>query len=145
MYIDLDNFKYYNDTFGHGVGDIILTGMARIFQQEVGDHGFVTRYGGDEFLITVYTDDMAYAGQIAKNIYSQIEQEDGFADAIRRKLGRKIDIPAEHQISCSIGISGRKSLMSEEELERMVKEADQVLYDVKNAGKGVYRFYARSS
>lgn len=145
MYIDLDNFKYYNDTFGHGIGDIILTGMAQIFQKEVGDHGFVTRYGGDEFLITVYTDDMAYAGQIAKNIYSQIEREDGFAAAIRRKLGRKIDIPAEHQISCSIGISGRKSLMSEDELEKMVKEADQVLYDVKNAGKGVYRFYAHSS
>ena len=35
--------------------------------------------------------------------------------------------------------------MSEDELEKMVKEADQVLYDVKNAGKGVYRFYAHSS
>lgn len=145
MYIDLDNFKYYNDTFGHGVGDIILTGMARIFQQEVGNHGFVTRYGGDEFLITVYTDDMAYAGQIAENIYSQIEREGGFAAAIQCKLGRNVSIPVEHQISCSIGISGRKSLMSEDELEKMVKEADQVLYDVKSAGKGVYRFYARSS
>lgn len=142
MYIDLDNFKYYNDTFGHNVGDIILTGMADIFQREVGRYGFVTRYGGDEFLITVYTDDMVYVGQLAKNIYSQIEREDGFADAIQHKLGKKIDIPREHQISCSIGISGRKALMSEEELEKMVKEADQVLYDVKNAGKGVYKFYA---
>lgn len=33
MYIDLDNFKFYNDTFGHGVGDIILTGMSQIFLQ----------------------------------------------------------------------------------------------------------------
>lgn len=145
MYIDLDNFKYYNDTFGHGVGDIILKGMARIFQKEVGDHGFVTRYGGDEFLITVYTDNKAYVSQIAKNIYSQIEREGGFVAAIRRKIGKNIDIPIEHQISCSIGISGRKSLMSEAELERIVKEADKVLYDVKNAGKGVYKFYARSS
>lgn len=144
MYIDLDNFKYYNDTFGHNVGDIILTGMADIFQQEVGQQGFATRYGGDEFLITVYTDDMAYAGQLAKNIYSQIEREDGFAAAIQSKLGRNIDIPKEHQISCSIGISGRKALMSEDELEKMVKEADQVLYDVKNGGKGVYKFYAVS-
>lgn len=145
MYIDLDNFKYYNDTFGHNVGDIILTGMAEIFQKEVGKHGFVTRYGGDEFLITVYTDDMAFVGQLAKNIYSQIEREDGFAAAIRHKLGRNVEIPKEHQISCSIGISGRKALMSEDELEKMVKEADQVLYDVKNAGKGVYKFYALTS
>lgn len=144
MYIDLDNFKYYNDTFGHGVGDIILIGMAEIFQKEVGNHGFVTRYGGDEFLITVYTDDMAYVGRLAKNIYAQIAHEDGFVGAIRRKLGKNIDIPKEHRISCSIGISGRKALMSEDELERVVKEADQVLYDVKNAGKGVYKFYALS-
>ena len=94
MYIDLDNFKYYNDTFGHGVGDIILKGMARIFQKEVGDHGFVTRYGGDEFLITVYTDNKAYVSQIAKNIYSQIEREGGFVAAIRRKIGKNIDIPS---------------------------------------------------
>lgn len=48
-------------------------------------------------------------------------------------------------VSCSIGISGR-ALMSEDELEKMVKEADQVLCDVKNAGKGGGdRFYARSS
>ncbi len=145
MYIDLDNFKYYNDTFGHGVGDIILTGMADIFQKEVEDKGFVTRYGGDEFLITLYSDDEVCAGQLAKDIYAQVEQQDGFSATVRRKLGKRIDIPKEHQISCSIGISSRKALTSEEELEKMVKEADKVLYDVKKAGKGAYKFYALSS
>ncbi|MDE7204098.1 MAG: hypothetical protein K2O91_19905 [Lachnospiraceae bacterium] len=42
------------------------------------------------------------------------------------------------------GISSRKALMSEDELEKMVKEADQMLYDAKNAGKGVYKFYTLS-
>ena len=144
MYIDLDNFKYYNDTFGHGVGDIILTGMAEIFQKEVGEKGFVTRYGGDEFLITLYTDDEACAGQLAKDIYDRVGQEDGFSKAVQKKLGKRIDIPKAHQISCSIGISSRKSLSSEAELEKMVKEADKVLYDVKKAGKGSYKFYALS-
>lgn len=145
MYIDLDNFKYYNDTFGHGVGDIILTEIAAIFQEEAGGNGFVTRYGGDEFLITLYTNDRGYVEQLAKNIYSRIAQKEGFAAAVQHKLEKKIDIPKEHQVSCSIGISSRKILLSEEELEKLVKEADQVLYDVKNAGKGVYKFYARSS
>ena len=144
MYIDLDNFKYYNDTFGHGVGDIILIGMAEIFQREVENKGFVTRYGGDEFLITLYTEDEACAGELARGIYDQVEQEDGFAKAVQKKLGKKIHIPKEHQISCSIGISSRKALASEEELEKMVKEADKVLYDVKKAGKGSYKFYALS-
>ena len=40
MYIDLDNFKHYNDTFGHGVGDIILIEMAKIFSDEVNHQGF---------------------------------------------------------------------------------------------------------
>ena len=141
MYIDLDNFKFYNDTFGHGVGDIILTGMSQIFRKETGENGFVTRYGGDEFLITVYTDDLSHVEQLAKNIYSDIEQEGGFMGVIRAKLGKSVDIPAEHRISCSIGISSRKLLGSEEELENMVKEADKVLYDVKKSGKATYKFY----
>ena len=118
--------------------------MAEIFQKEVGEKGFVTRYGGDEFLITLYTDDEACAGQLAKDIYDRVGQEDGFSKAVQKKLGKRIDIPKAHQISCSIGISSRKALSSEEELEKMVKEADKVLYDVKKAGKGSYKFYALS-
>ena len=145
MYIDLDNFKFYNDTFGHGVGDIILTGMSQIFCKETGENGFVTRYGGDEFLITVYTDDLSCVEQLAKNIYSDIEQAGGFMGTIWAKLGKRVEIPQEHQISCSIGISSRKLLGSEEELENMVKEADKVLYDVKKSGKAAYKFYAAGS
>ena len=68
MYIDLDNFKHYNDTFGHGVGDIILIEMAKIFSDEVNHQGFATRYGGDEFLITLYMDDKEYVEEIAQDI-----------------------------------------------------------------------------
>ncbi len=142
MYIDLDNFKYYNDTFGHNIGDVILTEMADIFQEKVGKDGFVTRYGGDEFLITLYSQDHAYTERLAKNIYSQIEQEEGFSHVISRKLGKEIQIPKEHRISCSIGISSLQTALSEEALEKVVKEADKVLYDVKKEGKGTYRFYA---
>lgn len=142
MYIDLDNFKHYNDTFGHGVGDIILIEMAKIFQEEVGREGFVTRYGGDEFLITLYTDDKCYIEQLAERIYDRIELADGFMAAVRNKLGKQVVIPKENQISCSIGISSTKELHSEEALEKVVKEADKALYDVKKSGKGIYKFYA---
>ncbi len=145
MYIDLDNFKYYNDTFGHNIGDVILVEMADIFQKEVGKDGFVTRYGGDEFLITLYNQDDAYTEQLAKNIYRQIEFEEGFAHVIGSKLGKEVQIPKEHRVSCSIGISSLRTVLSEEELEKVVKEADKVLYDVKKEGKGTYRFYPLSS
>lgn len=51
MFIDLDNFKYYNDTFGHHVGDVILISMADVFRRVIAARGIVSRYGGDEFLI----------------------------------------------------------------------------------------------
>jgi diguanylate cyclase (GGDEF)-like protein len=142
MYIDLDNFKYYNDTFGHGVGDIILIEMANIFSDEVGEDGFVTRYGGDEFLITLYYDDRQQVEQLARNIYSRIAEADGFTDVVTEKIGKTINISDQHRISCSIGISSVESLADDEQIEKVVKEADKVLYDVKKSGKGVYRFYA---
>ena len=145
MYIDLDNFKYYNDTFGHNIGDVILVEMADIFQEEVGNDGFVTRFGGDEFLITLYSQDNLRTEQLAKNIYRQIELGEGFAHVISGKLGKEVQIPKEHWISCSIGISSLRAVLSEDALEKVVKEADKVLYDVKKEGKGTYRFYARTS
>ena len=145
MYIDLDNFKYYNDTFGHNIGDVILVEMADIFQEEVGNDGFVTRFGGDEFLITLYSQDNLRTEQLAKNIYRQIELGEGFAHVISGKLGKEVQIPKEHWISCSIGISSLRAVLSEDALEKVVKEADKVLYDVKKEGKGTYRFYPLSS
>lgn len=141
MYIDLDNFKHYNDTFGHGVGDIILIEMAKIFSDEVNHQGFATRYGGDEFLITLYMDDKEYVEEIAQDIYRRIDAADGFMDVIRDKLGKTVYIPKEQQISCSIGICSVAGLKSDEELENLVKNADKMLYDVKKSGKGAYRFY----
>lgn len=145
MYIDLDNFKHYNDTFGHGVGDIILIEMAKIFKDEVGQEGFATRYGGDEFLITLYTDDRQHIEEIAQDIYRKIDAADGFMDVIRDKLGKTVYIPKEQQISCSIGICSVAGITSDEELENVVKNADKTLYDVKKSGKGAYHFYASNT
>lgn len=143
MYIDLDNFKNYNDTFGHGVGDVILIEMANIFQKEVGDDGFAARYGGDEFLITLYSDDRERIVRIAGNIYTAIEAADGFRAVVEEKLGKTVRISESGKISCSIGISSRASFTSEKDLEKIVKEADKALYDVKKSGKGIFKFYAR--
>lgn len=51
MFIDLDNFKHYNDTYGHDVGDLVLKEMADIFSGLCEKQGFVCRYGGDEYII----------------------------------------------------------------------------------------------
>jgi len=53
LYIDLDNFKYYNDTFGHDVGDFVLVHFTKIFTSLIGEDGFAIRYGADEFVMVL--------------------------------------------------------------------------------------------
>ena len=84
MFIDLDNFKHYNDTFGHDVGDLILKEMAKIFRKAVKGRGFVARYGGDEFIMILNTDDREILEQIAKGIYEKINSTQGFLQICSR-------------------------------------------------------------
>ena len=71
LFLDLDNFKPYNDTFGHDAGDIVLVGMVNIFKEVTDKKGFVCRYGGDEFIMILNTDDREILEQIAKGIYEK--------------------------------------------------------------------------
>ena len=72
MFIDLDNFKHYNDTYGHDVGDLILKEMAFVFKEVAKDRGFVSRYGGDEFIIVIESCARYELENIAKDIYARL-------------------------------------------------------------------------
>lgn len=54
--LDLDNFKFINDTYGHKIGDGVLSGMSKDLIRYLGDYGVAGRYGGDEFLIINFRD-----------------------------------------------------------------------------------------
>lgn len=140
MFIDLDNFKPYNDTYGHEIGDIVLQGMAHIFEEATGEKGFVSRYGGDEFIIITYTNDKAEIEEIVKSIYEKIALADGFKTEIEETLGIQIDLQDKHKIGCSIGITTSDSVDSENYVDDMIKVADDSLYSVKATRKGTYIF-----
>lgn len=61
-FIDLDDFKQINDVYGHGVGDEVLKHIAQCIESSIRDYDICARYGGDEFVILVPTDD-ATAGE----------------------------------------------------------------------------------
>lgn len=140
MFIDLDNFKPYNDTYGHEIGDIVLQGMASIFDEAIDGNGFVCRYGGDEFIVIVYTNDKAEIETIAQTIYEKIEVTDGFKESIEVTLGMKVEIEDRHKIGCSIGIATCEMFTRENYVDDLIKIADDSLYNVKAAGKGTYIF-----
>ena len=139
MFIDLDNFKHYNDTFGHDVGDLILIKMAEIFKELSRDRGFVCRYGGDEFIIVFYTAQKASLEQWANQIYTMIAEAEGFEQEIAESLGEAVSIPRQQRISCSIGIAAKENIRDEEEINAMIKQADDLLYTIKTSTKGTYR------
>ena len=140
MFVDLDNFKPYNDTYGHEIGDIVLQGMAHIFDEAIGEKGFVSRYGGDEFIIITYTNDKMQIESIAKDIYQKIKEADGFKIAIQEALNIRVEIEEKHKISCSIGITVCDTFATENYVDDMIKIADDTLYSVKASGKGKYIF-----
>lgn len=139
MFIDLDNFKHYNDTFGHDVGDLILRQMAEIFKCISNGRGFVCRFGGDEFIIVFYTADKAVLENFAEEIYQKIDEAAGFEAQISEKMGHTVSIGRKERISCSIGIVTKKDISDEKMINQMLKQADDLLYTIKTSTKGTYR------
>ncbi len=78
MFIDLDNFKHYNDTFGHDVGDLILKEMAKIFRKGGKGKRICRQIWRDEFIMILNTDAREILEQIAKGIYEKINSTQGF-------------------------------------------------------------------
>ena len=128
LLMDLDRFKAVNDTLGHPVGDQLLQQVAGRLTQIVGDKGQVGRLGGDEF-------------QIVLPQMNQPEKIAGIANAIILSLAKPFAIEGEQvRIGSSIGIA-----VSDGEgvsASALVRNADLALYAAKDAGRGVYRFYA---
>ncbi len=117
--IDIDNFKTYNDKFGHSIGDELLKELAQIISRNIRmnvDSGY--RYGGDEFAVTL--------------LHATHDQAFMVAERIRNEYNGKELEPT----SLSIGIARFQDSPEalEENLKRMVREADEALYLAKDKG-----------
>ena len=128
LFLDLDHFKRINDTQGHPVGDQLLCAVAQRLRGCVREVDTVARRGGDEFtvLLTGLTDPDA-AAQVAQKIITALQEP--FLIAARPL-----------QISASLGIS----LCAQEPAagQQSIANADSALYEVKQQGRGHYRFFA---
>ena len=140
LYIDLDNFKLYNDSFGHNIGDLLLIKMSEVFEKVCGNEGFVSRYGGDEFIILLTTNQKKFVEEISKKIYSELISNNYFTKEIEAALNTEISIGIDSQITCSIGIAISDNISSEDEFNVLLKKADTILYDIKKTKKGTFAF-----
>lgn len=119
LYLDLDKFKYVNDTFGHAVGDTLLTSTAQRLLGCVRGSDTVARYGGDEFVILLENSDKSEAELVADKICIALAQPFDLA-------GQKMHTPP------SIGIA-LFPLHGDDERQLLLR-ADEALYLAKRKG-----------
>jgi diguanylate cyclase (GGDEF)-like protein len=119
--LDVDNFKTYNDEFGHPAGDEALRFVAQTLQQGVRLQDVVARYGGEEFVILLPASDTSAAIKVAERLRIVIEQHTGLARGVTASFG---------VATADLGAT---------DTETLVKQADQALYQAKRAGRNCVR------
>jgi len=130
LFLDLDNFKRINDSFGHATGDVVLQKVAVYLAETVRDSDTVARLAGDEFTI------------ILDNVRS-IENVEAIAGKTTRAISQTIETPqAEIVMTASIGIS----LFPDhgEDAETLLRKADKAMYLIKAGDKGGYVLHTES-
>ena len=127
LYIDLDNFKYVNDTLGHIAGDQLLLEVAQVLQSRTRKSDQIFRLGGDEFSVLLYNVTPEDAVSVAEGFRTQIQ------DYVFKNQGKSIDI------GCSIGMTMVDADVSKEEL---LSRADYSCRAAKLAGKNNVHVYS---
>ena len=117
MLFDIDNFKTFNDSYGHIAGDEALKAVAETVQRELRPTDAFGRWGGEEFLVIAAHTDARHATLLAERLRGLIETT---------------RVPGERSITASFGVAMYRSDPS---LEALVSRADAALYDAKIAGK----------
>ncbi len=122
LIIDVDNFKLYNDSFGHPTGDELLRKISRLIQENVRGFDIVSRYGGEEFTVILVDCGKDEAAKIAERIRAAVEQY-YFYGREKQPNGA---------VTISIGVAIYPEIKSKANL---IQYADRALYRAKKLGR----------
>lgn len=121
LIIDIDDFKKFNDTYGHYCGDYVLREMAGLFQESIRKVDKLARWGGEEFLFLLPATDIEGCFEISEKIRKNIEQH--------------VFQYNEANMAITISIGGSIYRNVDSKIEDIIEEADQALYKAKANGK----------
>lgn len=128
LYLDIDNFKYINDAFGHKVGDDILVELSKRFSSIMRAADTVARLGGDDFLVLLTDlEDLNVASEIAMRLIGSLEKPFNHGDV-------------DFFVTASVGVT----IAPDDGVDpvTLVKNADVAMYRAKNLGKNNYQYFA---
>lgn len=122
VFIDLDNFKKLNDTYGHQAGDKALIEIGNIVRASIRKEDIAARFGGDEFMVFLRSNNHSAAESLATHILKGIQLYQGSLNEQESGLGASI----------GIGYSSNPTI----KFDDLLRAADKACYEAKNQGKG---------
>ena len=119
--IDIDNFKSFNDNYGHDVGDMVLVEFAQCIKENIKEDTIFGRLGGEEFAL----------------LMSNCTLEDAMIESefLKGKV-EELDIKVGQNITASFGVSDRNTCAN---IDEMLQKADRLLYNAKESGRNLVR------
>lgn len=129
LYMDVDNFKSINDTYGHNIGDKVLQSLGEIVTKNKRSSDLVGRVGGKEFVYALPDIDLEGAKYFAEKIRKMIENN----------LFDNKGVYISYTISIGISIYSQKNQV---ELDKLIAQADHILHLAKESGKNCVKVYS---
>jgi diguanylate cyclase (GGDEF)-like protein/PAS domain S-box-containing protein len=131
LFLDLDNFKWVNDTLGHNVGDEVLSEVARILRERLRETDALARLGGDEFAVLLPHTSSHEAQALSMSLVMSVSE------------GCAVSLPGNRPVTLSIGINWFDRPGERVTADDILIDADSAMYAAKDAGKN--RFVLASS
>ncbi|MBC7834500.1 MAG: GGDEF domain-containing protein [Phycisphaerales bacterium] len=131
LLVDVDHFKKFNDTYGHQVGDLVLTRVARAISNLVGDRDLAARYGGEEFAVLSPQTDRKGACILAARLCRCIQS---------------VKVPHDGgvlSVTVSVGVASTQDAAKGATPESLLSDADAQLYLAKKNGRNTWSYLGR--
>lgn len=129
IFIDIDNFKIYNDTYGHSSGDLCLCHVAKTMKTCFPERSILGRYGGDEFVVYLK--------------HTSVESASAYMDEFQKQISN-LELSDGTLVHVSVSAGGSVFPEQGEDYVSLCRSADVALYDVKQHEKGAFKIKQRS-
>jgi diguanylate cyclase (GGDEF)-like protein len=141
LIIDVDDFKLYNDRFGHRAGDAVLHDLAALLKTQTRQHvDLVARYGGEEFAVILPSTGMQGAATVGERLRSTVADGDAgaarrVAERIRTSIADEVFGPPEAHASLTVSVGVASFPDHAASVDGLVEAADRAVYRAKERGK----------
>lgn len=125
MILDIDHFKNINDTYGHDAGDKVIKEFAEGISRSVRGIDLACRYGGEEFLVAMPDTDMSFAAVVAERLRDELANMTFLVNSGRDEIN----------VTVSIGIGSTENGPEDDSAQKLIKRADEALYEAKTGGR----------